>query len=171
MKKFLFLLLSLSLGLNAGLLYVRYMDVPMPGPEHAGNGRPGGLRPAPPVEDIIKQQLAAKTRHLNLDANQQEAIESILKKHLPATVAFKEKAGAANRKMAEVYGSVPFDKGAFQQLMRETSLARMRADSLSAVILAEEAPILTDEQRRLFAEEAPMSQGVGRRPPPPPHGR
>jgi len=76
----------------------------------------------------------------------------------------------ASQGITEIYGRVPFDKVEFQRLMREVSYTRSKADSLSAVMLAEEASVLTDEQRRRFAEVAPMRSGGGHRPPPPPPG-
>lgn len=167
MKRFLFLLLSLSLGLNAGLLYVRYVTEVHPRPLTGAPGPQGFHRSAPPPEVVIKEQLAAKTRHLGLSPAQQDTFEYIMEKHLPAMVELREKAQNSNRMMAEVYANVPFDEVEFLGLMSETSRARSRADSLSALILAEEASVLTDEQRRLFADESPMAQPEGDRPPPP----
>jgi len=166
-KRFLFMLLSLSMGLNVGLLYVRYMEKPQSRPGHAAPDHQRMHRPLPPLEVMIRQQLEVKNRHLKLDSTQQKAIGKILETYLPTIVEFKEKSRMANQKVTEVYSSVPFDKIEFQRLMREAGQARSTADSLSAVILIEEASVLTDEQRRLFADVAPMSQGEGHRPPPP----
>jgi Spy/CpxP family protein refolding chaperone len=171
MKRFLFLLLSLSLGLNAGLLYVRYMERPHAGPMPGAPDHQRFNRPPPPAGVMIEQQLAVKTRHLGLDSAQQKAIRIIMEKHLPAMAESREKSRKANRRMVKLYADDPFDKVEFQRLMREASQARSKADFLSALILAEEASVLTIEQRSLFAETAPMAQGEGHRPPPPPRGR
>ena len=172
MKRLLFLLLSLSLGLNAGLLYVRYADQPhQPGPRPGKPPHQQGHRPPPRPEMMVEQQLEAKTRHLELDSAQQKAIRDILEKHLPAIAELRERTGEANRQMTEVYAADSFDEADFQRLMLISSHTRSQSDSLSAVILMEEASVLNDEQRRLFAEVAPMSQNIGQRPPPRQDGR
>ena len=166
MKRLLFLLLSLSLGLNAGLLYVRYADQGQPRP------MPGGPPPQqvhhqpPPPEVMIEEQMAVKTRHLNLSSEQQKAIREILEKHLPAMAELRNQARVSSSRMTEVYAESPFNKEEFQKLMVDAGQARFEADSLAALMLLEEASILNDEQRRLFAQRAPMAGQEGHRPPP-----
>ncbi len=170
MKRFLFIFLSLSLGLNAGLLFVRYMEKPHVRPMPRAQGRQRfNHEPPPPPGVMIEQQMVNKTRHLGLDLAQQAAIGSIMSKYLPTIAELRERAATINQQMVKVYASTPFNEVEFQRLMQEASQARGKADSLSALSLAKEALVLTDEQRRLFAEESPMAHGRGHRPPPPPH--
>jgi len=170
-RRFLFVLLSLSLGLNAGLLYVRYAEKPHDKPFPPGPERGQIHRPPPPPKVMIEDQLAAKTRHMNLSSDQQNAIRLILEKHVPTMVKLRQQARVLNRKMTEVYAGAAFDKTEFQNLMKEAGQARSQADSIAAVILMEEASVLNEEQRRLFAKEAPMASGGEHRPPPPKRNR
>ena len=110
--------------------------------------------------------MAAKTRHLDLSSEQQKAIREILEKHLPAMAELRDQAQVSSGRMTEVYAETPFNKEKFQSLMADAGQARFEADSLAALMLLEEASVLNDEQRRLFAQVAPMAGQGGHRPPP-----
>ncbi len=158
MIRSLFIIMAVSLGLNAGLLYVRYMDRPT-GPFPEGHERPGKERGAQPgPEMIVNHQLKAKTEHLGLDNLQQEKIRVILEENLPRMVEFRQRTEEAQAQMSALYGQAPFDEAAFLSMGRLAAQSRTSADSLSAVILSLEAEVLTDQQRKSFAEVAPMHQ-------------
>ncbi len=170
MKKVMYLLLALSIGLNAGLLIVQQSEPPRPGP-----GRPGpppDERPGPPrPEVLVRDHLESMTRHLDLDESQQQAIREVLEEHMPALFEMRRRSKEANRRMSEAFAEPGFDPEQFEVLARQASLTRGRADSLAAVMLIGEAAVLTNEQRVRFAEVAPMVHTTPRQNQPPPPGR
>ncbi len=153
MRRGLFLLLALSLGLNGGLLYVRFAHRP-PSDDRA---MPLAPRPTLPrdAEVAVRDHLAGLVRDLDLTAAQEESIRAILVAHMPRMTELLRRTSEANRLIGEAFAAPEFDVEPFRQLVREASAARARADSLSAVMLLGEARILTPQQRARFARTAP----------------
>lgn len=166
MKRVLFIIMAVSLGLNAGLLYVRYLDRPgmQPPPGIEKQRQRMGQRPSPEV--MIQHQMQAKTRHLKLSEQQQGQIRKILEEHLPTMAAFRNESGLYQDELAALYGAPQFDVQAFREAGRLAAQARSSADSLSALILSLEAEVLTPQQRISFAEVAPMNHSGPGGPPP-----
>ncbi len=154
MKRFLFLLLALSLGLNAGLLYVRIADRPHDRGGPAGPPPPDRHGPQESSDVVIEEHLDAMSQHLALEAPQRTAIHAILTDHLPTLMEIRHEADEANRQIAEIFTARQFDAERFAVLTRQVSLSRARMDSVSSVMLLEEAQVLTLEQRTMFAEVA-----------------
>lgn len=155
MKRALFLLLALSLGLNGGLLYVRLADRPAGRPARPGPPPRQEEQHAPDPERLIRDHVEGITRHLQLNETQQKAIEAILAESMPELTELLRRSEEANRRVSEAFAAPVFDPAEFFRLTREASLSRARTDSLSAVMLVGESEVLTPEQRQRFAEVAP----------------
>lgn len=182
-KKIIYTLCAISIGLNLGMIGMTVMnraarpELPPPGP---GPG-PGPERGTPPdPERLIEDHVRNVTRHLDLDEAQAQAVREIMARHVPALIQLRIEAETANGDLSEAYAASAFDAERFRRLATEASLARAKVDSIAALILVEEAAVLTTEQRKMFAEVAPdiHSRPAGARPQggprqggPPPEGR
>jgi len=163
----LLLLLALSIGLNAGLLIRRGAESGSEGAREAAappRGQPG---PPPPVDAVIREHLAGMSAHLSLDSGQREGIRRLLEKHMPEMMALRRRTAEANHKISEVFAAPEFDAREFERRVEEASRARSSADSLSALMLMEQAGLLSAEQRVKFAEVAPVIYSNPRQAPPP----
>lgn len=170
MKKVVYLLLALSIGLNAGLLIIQQSEPPRPGPGPMGERPSERPRPMEPGV-IIENHLEGMTRHLDLDEEQRQAIRLVLETHMPSLSEARRQSEQANRHISEAFGDPGFDPIKFKVLSRQASMARSRADSLSSLMLIGEAAVLTDEQREKYAEVAPMVHSSPQRNQPPPRRR
>lgn len=155
MKRGLFLLLAVSLGLNAGLLYVRYLDGPLRGPGAERPRPPRGAGPPPRPETMARDHLADMTRHLDLSDEQQQEIRVILEERMPLMTELLRASREANQQISDAFAAPEFDGEHFGQLAAQVSRSRAQADSLAMVMLLAEAAVLTPEQRIKYAEVAP----------------
>ncbi|MBK7701783.1 MAG: periplasmic heavy metal sensor [bacterium] len=168
-KTIVYLLLAASLGLNAGLITTTLIHRPnpaVPGLRHepdGGRDQEPGPRPGP--GQIVDEHVRGMTQHLDLDAQQQQAVRAVLERHAPQLARLQADADDAGRKLSAVYAAAEFDPGRFIQLTAAAGAARARVDSLSAVMLVDEAAVLTTQQRRLFAEVAPTIHSAPQGPP------
>ncbi len=171
-KRYIYLLLAVSLGLNVGvvattLVHRRAPEGPPPGP--AGGPAPNA-RPDP--ERLVEDHMRGITRHLDLDTRQQQHIRAVLERHAPQLVTFQAEVEETGRLLSEVFAAPQFEAPRFRQLTAEASGARSRLDSLSTEMLVAEATVLTPEQRRKFADVAnsvySRPQGTHRKGGPPP---
>ena len=173
-KKLLYLLLAVSLGMNAGLVVVTLFHRGLPprpdgppdrfgppprGPEGPdGPDGPGG-RPfadqQPDPRHLIDGHIQGMTRQLDLAPEQQQRIREILQRYLPDLMRLHERRAAAERDLSRSYAATDFDAARFRQLAAAASRARAELDSLSAVALVAEAAVLTTPQRVRYAEVAP----------------
>jgi uncharacterized membrane protein len=171
MNRIALLLLAVSLGLNAGLLYVRLAERPAQGTERPDR-LPAPRRASPPAPEVVVQDhLLAMTRHLTLSQEQQRSIRAVLDEHMPMMMELLRRGDEANRRISEAFAAPEFDTERFKILVQEASQARARADSLSAVMLLGEAAVLTAQQRIKYAEIAPTVHANPPRKPPPPRRR
>ncbi len=175
MKRGWFLLLALSVGMNAGLLCVqlagrerirheaRFMRPPPPGaglePERAAAPPPGPAR----AERLAREHLGRMARHLDLDEKQESAIADLLRNTLPPILAQQEAMHEARGRMADYYAGPGMDPDGFRARARELQRVQARLDSLVAEAMIAEAQLLTAEQRRAYAGVMPWG-----RPMPPP---
>ena len=167
-KKIIYLLLAVSIGLNVGVIattVLHQVGNPPPGPGPRARGRPPARATPRPRTRFWTTTCAGMTRHLDLDAGQQEAIRAVLEVQMPRLVEARAAAEAANRRLVEVFGAPDFDPDAFRRLAAEASASRARVDSLSAVMLVAEAALLTPEQRLKFAAVAPTIHSSPQNPP------
>ncbi len=170
MKRGWFLLVALSLGLNAGLLYVRLAGPPawqQMGPPD--QGPPPGQNHRPPNADVlIQNHLRGMARHLDLDNDQREAVTEILQEKMPLMVELREQARVASDRISQIFGDANFDEIHFREAVFAANRARASVDSMSAAMLLAEASVLTPEQRIIYARLAP---NVHSNPGGPPGGR
>ncbi len=153
-KKIITLLLALSLGLNIGVIATTLVQRTAEPPPGQGPGPGGGGRqPAHPAR-LVDNHLKGMTQHLDLDQEQQDAIRSIMTRHMGELSVLRIAAEEAGRNLSEVYGAQAFDPEHFLRLVHQTSAARARLDSLSSVMLVAEAAVLTTEQRIKFSKVA-----------------
>ncbi len=174
-KWIIYLLLALSLGLNAGMIATTLVHrtagphgSPPPGPGGGPGHQPG---PPPDPGRVVEDHLRGMTQHLDLDTDQQQAIRRVLETHAAELTTLQVAAEEAGRMLAEAYALPEFDPDGFLRLTAEASTARSRLDSLSAVMLVGEAAVLTPEQRLKFSTIAPTIHSQPQRPPeggPPP---
>jgi hypothetical protein len=142
LKKILYLLLAVSLGVNAGLLAVtlKHRGQPPPPQQQLPPGHP------PDPQRLVEDHLSGMTRHLGLDPEQQAEIRAILARNAARLADLRLEAAEA------------------QRLVADASAARAAVDSLSAVMLRAEAAVPTPEQRAIFAEVAPTIHADPQRP-------
>lgn len=168
-RRLIHILLAVSVGLNVGVVAMTILHRttgtrggPPPGPG-------GGARPehgAPPgAEQLVEGHLQGMTRHLDLDPGQQEAIRAVMERHAPQLMALQREVTLAGQRLSEAYAAPVFDTDRFERLTADTGAARARLDSLSAVMLVQEAAVLTPQQRRAFAAVAPSIHTMPQRPP------
>lgn len=188
MKRTWFVVLALSIGLNAGLLYVLLTgpDTPPPpwqereriprGPgrmDDPGSGRgsqdgPGqGAESEEPdrLERILQGRMEMMTRHLELSPEQRTEIEAILNETLPLILKEQREVWEVRRAMRSRYEGGEFNPDQIQADLRRMHSAQARLDSLVVLSLTKEAQVLSPEQRARYLESMPwhhpMDSGRG----------
>jgi Spy/CpxP family protein refolding chaperone len=173
MKRSLLIFLAFSLGLNVGLVW--YFTADRLGSRERHSPPPPVRITAPDeqaatptdAEAAIEAHLDVLSRDLGLDGGQVAALRALLTKRMPQMAHLLRRTTEANRRISDAYGTTALDSTLFRDLVAAASAARTRADSLSSVILLEEARILTPQQRERFAHVAPVMYSTARRDPPP----
>ncbi len=188
MKRIWFLLLFLSLGLNAGLLYALLTrpDEQPPSaqegwrtprgesgtPEDRGERTP---RPDPDrLERILTRRLDQMSSNLHLDPGQYEKVEGILRETMPLILAQQKQVWDARRAMRRSYREGEFDPAGIRLDLRRMHAAQARLDSLVILSMTRETSILTPEQRSSYLDAMPWHSPFeqhARRPGMPPRGR
>jgi len=184
MKRGWFLLLAISLGLNAGLLYTSLADraaplPPVPGPAPGGAlppemfappaGQDSGpdRGPGTPASEALRAWLAHRLERIHgrlaLDAQQRERLERVTGEMLPLILAQRAEVHAARSAIRSAYERADLDGPRLHELRRRLSAAQARLDSLVIESLLREAQVLSPEQRRSYLETMPwrMSPGQG----------
>ncbi len=158
-QKIIYLLLAVSVGINLGVVGMTLIGSPAqqtqgppPGPDGGGDQGPG---PRPNPEQMVQRHLEGMTRHLDLDAEQQQAVRLIMEQHMPEQAERQFLVEKTGRELAQVFAAPDFDAPEFRRLTAAASRARAELDSLSTVMLVAEAEVLTPEQRQKFAAVAP----------------
>lgn len=184
MRRVGFVLLALSLGLNAGLLYtviahrhargprdVEHLGPPpdRPGPRGERRGPRGG-GPSPDALPFAQRRLAHIADWLELDATQREAMRASLDASLPRVLAQRDAVRAARRRAAAQYLKPVVDPDSVRIAVRRLTAAQAALDSLVAEAMSREAKLLTPEQRARYFTAMPWGERVGpeHEPPPPP---
>ncbi len=168
-KRIIYLLLAVSLGLNAGVIattLVHRASMPPPGPPPGPDGGAGpDMGPPPDPNRLVEEHVRGITRHLDLDAAQQDAVRLVLERHSSLLVELQMDVGDVGRRLSDAFAAPEFDPEQFRRLTAEAGMVRSRLDSLSAEMLVAEAAVLTPEQRRKFAAVAPTIHSQPQRPP------
>jgi Spy/CpxP family protein refolding chaperone len=167
MKRIIYLILAVSVGLNIGLLATTLVVKKGPGRMGPpGPGQPGGRNGDP--ARMIDEHIKGMTQHLGLDSGQQTAIRNIMEMYGPEMEELRSEVDQVTGTLADIYSAPEFDANLFKEKARQVTMIRAQLDSLSAESLVAESAILTPEQRRLFAE---VATGMGGPPQGPPRGK
>jgi Spy/CpxP family protein refolding chaperone len=159
-----FLALALSIGLNAGLLWVHFAGGP-PGfpPPLLRGGRPGPSEPmgARDPDHLVRMHLERMSAQLDLSDEQRRAVEATLRERVPRLLELRERVLESRRSVADAYRGRPLDGSRFRELVQNLRGAQAELDSITAELMLKEAEILTPEQRERYAEVMPW--GLDRR--------
>jgi len=160
MKRLGYLVLALSLGLNAGLLWVHFQH--RSGHERHGQRRPAGERgPRPDPRDpevgkaMVERHLRRLQEELDLSSEQRAAIAAVWEQNLPAIRATRERLRGLRSEMRDGLAAAEIDSVALRALARQAAAAQVELDSLTAGTMLAEAHHLQPEQRRRYAEIMP----------------
>lgn len=178
MKRGWFLLLALSIGLNAGLLYSSVLggrgvqDVgaepppafietaplgsPAGGPP--ASGLPAGGPPCPPCDVPRAERLLNLSRHLRLNEGQRSQMAQILDASMPRIVAARSTVQEARRAVQAEYATERPDTDRLHAAVRTMSAAQARLDSLVAETMMQEIGLLTPEQKHRYVQRLPWAQ-------------
>jgi Spy/CpxP family protein refolding chaperone len=176
MKRGWFVLLALSLGLNAGLLYTSLaprpdgvpappvVEHPGPAPEAPGDGQPG----PPPAEQLVHGRHTRMCRFLGLDEQQREAMKAILQASLPRIVNLRAAVAEARQRILVAYHQPEVDVQQVRELVGALNATQAELDSLVAETMLQEVALLSPEQRQAYWRALPLAlpdehRGHGRR--------
>lgn len=166
-----FLALALSVGLNAGLLWVqltgRGLPAGVPGPPFVGRRGPPPALVMHDPERLVAFHLERMSAQLDLSQEQRTAIGDVLRERVPRLVELRERLVDVRRSVAEEYRSRPLDGSRFRAVVRTLRGTQADLDSLTAEVMLKEAELLTPEQREQYADVMPWGldrPGPGGRP-------
>lgn len=173
MKRGWFILLALSVGLNAGLLYVtfstqRISPIHHGYPDHPPPRESGHIRQITPKSryDLIRGRIDHLSRVLELDSSQQEHMGIYLKRILPVAFEQREVVTSLQKSLPLRITDPDIDSTQIRTLLRELNMEQARLDSLVAETMLGELALLTPEQRHIYATVMPRAKPV--EPPPEP---
>jgi Spy/CpxP family protein refolding chaperone len=167
MKRAWFILLALSLGLNAGLLYVviaaRARQAALltefgnrqgrGGPRWEEGRHPGGRELDP--EGLTRRHLRRMSKRLDLDEQQRQAIAEVMHDYLPRIVEQRRKLHEIRQKIGLQFAVPALDPMGFRTAVERLNQEQARLDSLVMESMLAEAALLTPEQRSRYAETLP----------------
>lgn len=177
MKRGWFLLLALSLGLNAGLIYttlVKETGEPQVPPPPAEPGVPAPDDPAhapdapvpPTVGSLIQARHERMSRFLDLTPEQRRRGLEILQSRLPRLLALRGQVAEARNQIHAAYRQPEIDQQRIRRLVEKLTSAQAQVDSLAAEMMLQEVALLTLEQRQAYWRAMPFGlhhQPGGRR--------
>jgi len=140
------LVLGLSLGLNAGLLYREFAAGPR---EHRNRRTP------PTAEEIVKHRLSELQGNLALTPDQETRLRAILEETVPRVMAQSDSVRRVRSRLAGAYAEAAIDTAAVREALDEMNAVQARLDSTIAESLLREASLLTPEQRAKYVERLP----------------
>jgi hypothetical protein len=168
MKRIWFLVLALSLGLNAGMLYVSLshqggkMGTERDKPGRDDKGNPGESererqpeRAPGDFEAVIRSHLDRMTRDLHLDGRQRSAIAAVHERLLPRINEQRREMDSIRVDVASQYARPTVEPLEFHRIVRRLSSAQARLDSLVTEAMLGEAAVLTFDQRQAYLREMP----------------
>ncbi len=180
MKRGWFIVLLLSLGMNAGVLYTllseRTRSVPPPprffhpgrGPFHGEERFPPGRRPRPILKRMLEKRMGRMAERLDLDDVQRATLADLLDRMLPRIFDERERTESAREEIRALYELENVDPDAVREAVSRLNDAQSRLDSLVAETMLLEASILTPEQRKKYAGALPWGLPGGPGGPHPP---
>jgi Spy/CpxP family protein refolding chaperone len=172
------LVLALSIGLNLGLLWDEWEDrreiaVPaFPGgpgpaerPPHAGPGEGPGFRGpgGAPGPELVEWRLRRLSERLDLGEEQRERLRTASREVLDRLVERRDEARIQRAAIRALLTAAEIDTAAVRRAVRDLRRQEAVHDSLIAEIMIREAEVLTPEQREIYFDHLPWSDGGGRR--------
>jgi Spy/CpxP family protein refolding chaperone len=165
MRRGWFILLALSLGLNAGLLFVHFTgsaDAPEFPPHERGEegavGARGPMSGPGGAESFIRDRIARAGERLNLSEDQIKSMSEILDGAMPEMMERRQHIWDLRMQMRDEYLRPQVDAGKVQALRVETDLAQSKLDSIMVETMLKEARILTPEQREAYFHLMPFGE-------------
>lgn len=143
MKRGLILLLVLSLGLNAGLLYKEL--------GRHGHNR-GDRHPEASPEKFITRRLDRMTERYDLNDEQRANMEAVLREFVPAVMEQHRRVSEARDSVLSELGSSAVDRTVVLERTMELNVMQARLDSLVTESMLREVGVLTAPQRALYTE-------------------
>ena len=192
MKRGWFLLLALSLGLNAGLLFAvlrepgtasesprvapPFIRTPehLPG-ERSPNAAEPGLRPprcpanypAPGLDAadaLAHRRLCRMTKRLGLDTAQREEIRQFLDSMMLRILIERDAVQNARHAVRAEYRSADTNPDHVRMLIRQQNEAQTRLDSLAAEMVLFETALMTPKQRQQYFKSMPWERQAPKAP-------
>jgi Spy/CpxP family protein refolding chaperone len=182
MRRGWFVLLALSIGLNAGLLYAALAgrtEAPAPMPPApdidsicipAGDGA-GPMAVAGLCEPMMRVRMQRMAERLSLDEGQREQMNTILSEMLPQILAGRDAVQRARLAVHAEYRQPQLDAARIRMLTRDLNASQARVDSLVVETMLRESALLSPAQRAGYFEAmpwdrrpVPMRMGVRRGP-------
>ncbi|MEZ4649871.1 MAG: periplasmic heavy metal sensor [Candidatus Eisenbacteria bacterium] len=154
MTRALIILLTLSVGLNIGLLFRTSQGDRTPLPPD----RP----PVPPpvqFERLMDHHLEQMTNGLGLNGDQQAAIRTAHDRLFPSIRESHREVERLRNDAAAAFGG-DVDANAFRARVSELSRAQATLDSLLTEVLLAEAAVLDPEQRQQYVKQSPWSRRI-----------
>jgi len=154
MRRGWFLLLALSLGLNAGLLFTAISH-------HAA--APSGSTSEDPPRPLGLHRLEQMSRRLGLHADQREQMRAIVEEMMPKILEQRAAVRGARHELHETLRppdphsdfEAAMEPSSMRDLVRRISREQAILDSLVAEVMLREAQVLTPEQRQRYFEAMP----------------
>ncbi len=169
MKKAWFILLALSLGLNAGVLFMHFAS---PESRHLvppflthGNDRfqervhdHGDHGDHPVFDRIMEHRMGRLADRLGLDGPQREHLSVTIETMIPRVLQQRENVATARESLREMYLAADMDPAAVRSAVKALNEAHATLDSLVAESILQEAEILSPEQRERFMKSMPWER-------------
>jgi Spy/CpxP family protein refolding chaperone len=185
MKRGWFLLLALSVGLNAGLLYIslktpdatensQFNAPPRPGEQGAPPRGPRRTGESLNPTQLITDHLRRMDQRLMLSEAQRDQLETMMKRTMPTIIKQRQSLDLMRHKLANQYRAAEFDSDSYRSDAAALHDGQVLLDSLVVEAMIAEAAVLTREQRQEYVHMMPWPPKPGgrgdRRSPKPPPG-
>jgi Spy/CpxP family protein refolding chaperone len=174
MKRGWFLLLAVSIGLNAGLLYMTFaarrsgadawdlgrtaagdsLRAPEMHGRLQGRGGPAALDP----RAMAEHRLSRLESRLNLVPEQSARVRTLLEEKMPRILELRERAAEARRAVQQEYLTPSPDPARLRLLVEQANRAQAVLDSLVAETILAETATLTPQQRQCYMQAMPWSR-------------
>ena len=170
MSRVWFLVLAVSLGLNAGLLYVQWRMSGMQGEERIERkgGRDYPRRGGPPhgrpgtVEEMRERHMERLSRRLDLSEEQREALDALTQETFPGIAEKRRELSDARRQIAEAFREEPYEEGRVREQLLELGRIQKQLDSLVAESIVREGELLSEDQRGKYVRGMPWGRHAPR---------
>lgn len=149
MRRVWFLILVLSVGLNAGLLYNEYVREPHRRPFDRGMRREGAPSTMDP-QRMIERRLDFMSRRLDLSDEQRAKLKETMTALMPRMVEVHGRLGAARRAALASLTQPEIDASGYRAAITELNGVQAQMDSLAAESFLREASILRPDQRTQY---------------------